>query len=193
MTTWQKGRRIVTRAREKAEGPLREFVGGLVAQDPPLVRIPGTAIYLNRAPETAPLAMRAIVEHNHVLAAHVIILTVETDNVPRLPDSERMTHDDLGYTQDGIVHVAARFGYMERPDVPRALALLSPEETEGPIDLDKASYFLSKLDLCLGDAPTMSPWRKRLFIATSHITADAAGHFSLPLGRTVVVGSRIEV
>ncbi|MGZ5363558.1 MAG: KUP/HAK/KT family potassium transporter, partial [Mycobacterium sp.] len=193
MTTWQKGRRIITRAREEAEGPLREFVGELVRRDPPLVRIPGTAIYLNRGRDTAPLAMRAIVEHNHVLAEHVIILTVETENVPRLPDSERITHDDLGYASDGIVHVAARFGYMERPNVPRALALLSPEETEGPVDLENASYFLSKLDLCLGDARTMAPWRKRLFIATSHITADAAGHFGLPLGRTVIVGSRVEV
>ena len=82
MTTWQKGRRIITRAREKAEGPLREFVDELVHRDPPLVRIPGTAIYLNRGRETAPLAMRAIVEHNHVLAEHVIILTVETEDVP---------------------------------------------------------------------------------------------------------------
>ncbi|MGZ5394006.1 MAG: potassium transporter Kup [Mycobacterium sp.] len=193
MTTWQKGRRIITRAREEAEGPLREFVGEPVRRDPPLVRIPGTAIYLNRGRDTAPLAMRAIVEHNHVLAEHVIILTVETENVPRLPDSERITHDDLGYASDGIVHVAAHFGYMERPNVPRALALLSPEETEGPVDLENASYFLSKLDLCLGDARTMAPWRKRLFIATSHITADAAGHFGLPLGRTVIVGSRVEV
>ena len=193
MTTWQKGRRIVTRAREKAEGPLREFVDELVHLDPPLVRIPGTAVFLNRGRDTAPLAMRAIVEHNHVLAEHVIILTVETENVPRLPDSERMSHDDLGYASDGIVHVEARYGYMERPNVPKALEMLSPEDTEGPVDLANASYFLSKLDLCLGDGGAMAPWRKRLFIATSHITADAAAHFGLPLGRTVVVGSRIEV
>ena len=193
MTTWQKGRRIITRARERAEGPLGSFVDELVHLDPPLVRIPGTAVFLNRGRDTAPLAMRAIVEHNHVLAEHVVILTIETDDVPRLPDSERMSHDDLGYASDGIVHVEARYGYMERPNVPHALAMLDPEDTEGPIDLENASYFLSKLDLCLGDAPTMAPWRKRLFIATSHITADAAAHFGLPLGRTVVVGSRIEV
>ncbi|AEV72284.1 K+ transporter [Mycolicibacterium rhodesiae NBB3] len=193
MTTWQKGRRIITRAREKAEGPLREFVDELVHLDPPLVRIPGTAVFLNRGRDTAPLAMRAIVEHNHVLAEHVIILTVETENVPRLPDSERMSHDDLGYASDGIVHVEARYGYMERPNVPHALAMLDPADTEGPIDLENASYFLSKLDLCRGDAPTMAPWRKRLFIATAHITADAAAHFGLPLDRTVIVGSRIQV
>ena len=150
MTTWQRGRRIITRAREKAEGPLRDFVDELVHRDPPLVRIPGTAVFLNRGRDTAPLAMRANVEHNHVLAEHVIIMSVETETVPRVPDAERMTHDDLGFARDGIVHVAARFGYMERPNVPRALSLLDPEDTEGPIDLANASYFLSKLDICAG-------------------------------------------
>ena len=193
MTTWERGRKIVTKARAEAEGPLPEFVDGLVHRDPPLIRIPGTAVFLNRGKETAPLAMRANVEHNHVLAEHVVIMSVETEPVPRVPDTERVTHDDLGYARDGIIHVEARFGYMERPDVPRALALLDPADTEGPIDLAKASYFLSKLELCAGDAPTMAPWRKRLFIATAHITADAAAHFRLPLNRTVIVGSRIEV
>jgi KUP system potassium uptake protein len=193
MTTWQRGRGIVTHARQQAEGPLREFVDDLVHGDPPVVRIPGTAVFLNRGIQTAPLAMRANVEHNHVLAEHVIIMSIETEPVPRVPDAERMTHDDLGYAKDGIIHVQARFGYMERPHVPRALSLLDPDQTEGPIDLDTASYFLSKLELAAGDEPTMAPWRKRLFIATSHITADAAAHFGLPLTRTVLIGSRIEI
>ena len=72
MTTWEKGRGIVTRAREKAEGPLREFVDGLRDRKPRLVRMPGTAVFLNRGVETAPLAMRANVDHNHVLAKHVV-------------------------------------------------------------------------------------------------------------------------
>jgi KUP system potassium uptake protein len=82
---------------------------------------------------------------------------------------------------------------MEKPDVPAALRLLDPADTEGPVSLDEASYFLSKLELIPGDAPTMAPWRKRLFIATSYITADAAGYFALPLERTVIIGSRLEV
>jgi KUP system potassium uptake protein len=64
---------------------------------------------------------------------------------------------------------------------------------EAPLSVDDATYFLSKLELTPGDAPTMAPWRKRLFIATSYITSDAAGHFGLPLDRTVIIGSRIEV
>jgi len=193
MTTWQKGREIVTRAREKAEGPLREFVDGLRDCEPPLVRMAGTAVFLNRGAETAPLAMRANVEHNRVLHRHVVVMSIDTVPVPRLSDDERITIDELGYKRDGIIHVSACYGYMERPNIPAALRLLDPAHTEGHIDVDAASYFLSKLELTAGDEPTMSPWRKRLFIATSYITADAAAYFNLPLDRTVIIGSRIEV
>ena len=192
MTTWEKGRGIVTRAREKAEGPLREFVDGLRDCKPPLMRMAGTAVFLNRGKETAPLAMRANVEHNRVLHRHVIVMSIETVPVPRLADDERITIDELGYKQDGIIHVRACYGYMERPNIPAALRLLDPAHTEGHIDVDTASYFLSKLELTAGDEPTMAPWRKRLFIATSYITADAAGYFKLPLDQTVSIGSRIE-
>ncbi len=193
MTTWEKGRGIVTRAREKAEGPLREFVDGLRDCKPPLVRMAGTAVFLNRGKETAPLAMRANVEHNRVLHRHVIIMSIETVPVPRLTDEERITIDELGYKRDGIIHVRACYGYMERPNIPAALGLLDPAHTEGHIDVDTASYFLSKLELIAGDEPTMPEWRKRLFIATSYITSDAAAYFNLPLDRTVSIGSRIEV
>jgi KUP system potassium uptake protein len=193
MTTWEKGREIVTRAREKAEGPLREFVDGLRDCKPPLVRVAGTAVFLNRGKETAPLAMRANVEHNRVLHRHVIVMSIDTVPVPRLSDDERITIDELGYKRDGIIHVRACYGYMEKPNIPAALRLLDPAHTEGHIDVDTASYFLSKLELTAGDKPTMPEWRKRLFIATSYITADAAGYFSLPLDRTLIIGSRIEV
>ena len=193
MTTWQRGREIVTAAREKAEGPLREFIQEVTQKDPPLARIPGTAVFLNRGTQTAPLALRANVEHNRVLHEHVVIMSLEVVPVPRIPDDERTQIDDLGYAKDGIVHVNARFGYMEMPDVPHTLGLLDPKDTEGQIAIDEASYFLSKLELVKGAAPTMANWRKRLFIATSYITADAAGFFCLPLDRTVVMGSRIEV
>ncbi len=193
MTTWQRGREIVTRAREQAEGPLRAFVDGLAGRQPPLARVPGTAIFLNRGKETAPLAMRANVEHNGVLHEHVVVMAIKTLPVPRVPDSERTDVDALGYARDGIFHVTAQFGYMETPNVPDTLRLLDPAQTEGPISIDDASYFLSKLELTKGAAPTMASWRKRLFIATSYTTADAAEYFGLPLERTVIMGSRIEV
>jgi KUP system potassium uptake protein len=193
MTTWQRGRRIVASAREQMEGPLRTFVSGLRDRTPPLTRVPGTAIFLNRGAETAPLSMTANVAHNHVLHEHVVIMSLVTEPVPRVPESERISVDDLDHAEDGIFRVIARFGYMERPNVPAALLLLDSAQTEGAIGLSEASYFLSNVELIAGRAPTMAPWRKRLFIATSHITGDAAGYFGLPLDRTVIIGSRIEL
>lgn len=193
MTTWQRGREIVTRTREEAEGPLREFVDGLATHNQPVTRVAGTAIFLNRGKHSAPLARRANVEHNHVLHEHVVVLAIVTMPVPRVPESDRNEVDALGYAKDGIIHVTAQFGYMETPKVRDALSLLDPSETEGQIDLDEASYFLSKLELVKGSAPTMAAWRKRLFIATSYATADAAEYFGLPPESTVIMGSRIEV
>ncbi|MFC1413297.1 potassium transporter Kup [Streptacidiphilus sp. N1-12] len=193
MTTWRRGRKIVTAERERTEGPLRGFVDQLHFREVPAARVPGTAVFLNRGSLTTPLAMRANVEHNHVRHEQVVILSIETETVPRVPDDQRTTVDNLGYAEDGIIHVTARFGYMETPDVPAALALLDPADTEGQLRLDQASYFLSTIELRCGEAPTMARWRKRLFIATSHITADAAEYFGLPRGRTVIMGSQIEV
>ncbi|WP_329243157.1 potassium transporter Kup [Streptomyces sp. NBC_01478] len=193
MTTWQRGRELVTAERADHEGSLREFVDELRSGERPVLQVPGTAVFLNRGKQTAPLAMRANVEHNHVRHEQVVILSIETEPVPRVPADRRIVVDGLGYADDGMVHVTARFGYMETPDVPGTLAMLDPADTEGPLLLDQASYFLSTIELRRGPAPTMAPWRKRLFIATSHITADAAEHFGLPRDRTIIMGWHIEV
>ncbi|WP_405969770.1 potassium transporter Kup [Streptomyces sp. NBC_00988] len=193
MTTWQRGREVVTAERAEHEGSLREFVDRLRGGERPVLQVPGTAVFLNRSKQTAPLAMRANVELNHVRHEQVVILSIETEPVPRVPADRRIVVDGLGYADDGIIHVTARFGYMETPDVPATLAMLDPADTEGPLLLDQASYFLSTIELRRGPAPTMAPWRKRLFIATSHITADAAEHFGLPRDRTIIMGWHIEV
>ncbi len=193
MITWQRGRDVVTAERQRLEGSLREFVEFIRTGSPATTRIPGTAIFLNRGKESAPLAMRANVEHNHVLQEHVVIVSIETQPVPRVPASERISVDDLGYSDDGITHVIARFGYMDAPDVPAALRTLDPALTEGVLDLDNASYFLSKIELRRGEGRALADWRKRLFIATSHITADAAEHFGLPRDRTVIMGSHVDI
>jgi KUP system potassium uptake protein len=193
LTTWQRGRGLVTDQREREEGSLRAFVDRLHELDPPLQRVPGTAVFLNRGKETAPLAMRANVQHNHVLHEHVVIISIQTLPVPRVPVAERLVIDELGYTDDGILHVSARFGYMDEPNVPGVLRLLETADIEVPIEVDEASYFLSTIELRRGDAPTMARWRKRLFIATSRITADAAEYFGLPRDRTVIMGSHVDV
>ncbi|GAA0564830.1 potassium transporter Kup [Paractinoplanes ferrugineus] len=193
MTTWQKGRSIVTAERRRREGSLPDFIDQLRTGADRIARVSGTAVFLNRGMETAPLAMRANVEHNRVRHDHILIISIETQVVPRVPDADRVELDDLGYADDGITFVRIRFGYADNQDVPAALRRLDPATTEGHIDVDNASYFLSKISLRRGDAPTMALWRKRLFIATSHVTADAAEHFGLPRDHTVIMGSHIEV
>ncbi|MFJ9779175.1 potassium transporter Kup [Amycolatopsis sp. NPDC101161] len=193
MITWQRGRKIVTAERERREGSLREFIDELSDREMPVQQVPGTAVFLNRGGQTAPLALRANAEHNHVRHEQVVIMSLETEPVPRVPAGQRVTVEDLGHRDDGIIFVTARYGYMETPDVPGALAQLDPAETEGRLNVAEASYFLSKIELQRGPEPTMAAWRKRLFIATSYITADAAEYFSLPRDRTVIMGSHIDV
>jgi KUP system potassium uptake protein len=194
LTTWQKGRHLVTRQRELDEGPLREFIQQLHDRRPPLYRVPGTAIFLNRGKATTPLAMRANVEHNEVLHNHVIILAIETLPVPHVADGGRLEADDLGYKDDRIYHITARFGYMDTPSVPSLLPLIREAGPEGPLGNGAISYFLSTIELHPGgNTPGMNRWRKRLFIATARLTADAAEYFQLPRERTVIMGSRIEL
>ena len=192
-TTWQRGRELVTLERVREEGPLPEFIAQLHAMKPPLHRVPGTAIFLNRGKATAPLALRANVEHNEILHKEVLILSIETMPAPHIPDAERLQIDDLGYKDDRIIHVTARFGYMDQTNIPGLLPLIRDAAIESPLDEDRLSYFVSRIELVQGHAPGMSRWRKRLFIATSRITADAAEYFRLPRERTVIMGSRIEL
>src|SRR5271167_152009 len=188
MTTWQRGQQIVTQEREKAEGSLREFIHQLADRHHRVMRVPGTAIVFNRRKQTAPLAMRANFEFNHVVHGHVVIMSIDTMTVPRVADSERIEVDELGSADDGITHITAHFGYMETPDVLGALQLLDPAQIQDPIAIDDAFYVLSTIELTMGESRTMAPWRKRLFIATSYLAADGVEYFHLPRDRTVMVG-----
>jgi KUP system potassium uptake protein len=193
LVTWQKGRALVTRQRRQDEGPLRAFVDELHTRKLP--RVPGTAIFLNRGKETAPLALRSNVEHNQVLHDHVVILSIETKPVPHVPRSERIVVDDLGWTDDQLVHVTARFGYLDIQNVPGLLPLIHQFPSVRSMDETCVSYFLSTIELHLspGGRIDFPRWRKHLFIATSRLTADAAEYFQLPRERTVIMGSRIEI
>jgi KUP system potassium uptake protein len=114
--------------------------------------------------------------------------------VPHVPDQERITDiDDLGYADDQIVYVTAKFGYMDTPNVPALLPLID-HAVKGHVVEGEVSYFLSKMDLHLGNGRGgLSRWRKRLFLATSRLTADAAEYFQLPRDSTVIMGARIDI
>jgi len=193
MTTWRKGREMVTELRQRDEGPLQSFIDQLHGMRPPIERVPGTAVFLNRGKATAPLALRANVEHNHVLHEYVLILSIVTRPVPHILAAERLTVDPLGHRDDRVTHVTARYGYMDQIDVPALLPLIRKADVESPLQESDISYFLSTIALRPGTTPGMSRWRKRLFLATAEITADAADYFRLPRESTVIMGSRIEL
>jgi KUP system potassium uptake protein len=192
LDTWQRGRVVVTQRRTKLEGPLRDFVREIHALDPPIYRPPGCAVFLSANRETTPLALRANVEHNRALHAQVVIVSVQMRNVPHLREEDRVTVDDLGYRNDGITHVTACFGFQDRVDVPAQLHRVR-DQLEGDVDLDHASYFLSKMTIVPTRHSPMRGWRAKLFLALARNAANPVEYFGLPDERTVVMGSHIEL
>jgi KUP system potassium uptake protein len=193
LSTWRRGLEKVRAARVEAEGPLRSFVEELRRMEPPVVRVPGTAVYLNARRETTPLAMRSGVEHTHALHETVVIISIETTKAPHVPESERLTVDKLGIEDDGITHLTGRLGFLDAPDVPRLLALAAQLDLETEVDVDGAVYFLSEIVVVPTAAPGMARWRKRLFVTMSRNAASPIEYFRLPRERTVLLGSTIEL
>jgi KUP system potassium uptake protein len=193
LITWQRGRTIVTANRYKVEGPLRAFIDEIHALDPPVHRVEGTAVFLNANLDTTPLALRANVRHNHALHHTTVIVSIETLRVPHVAPEDRVTIDDLGYANDGITHVTARFGFQDEPNVPETLRLAADVGVEGFVDIADASYFLSKISIRRTHAPGLRQWRKRLFIAISRNSASPVEYFGLPPDRTVTLGSAIDI
>ena len=134
LSTWRRGSKKVRAARVEEEGSLRAFVEELRTMDPPVVRVPGTAVYLNARRETTPLALRAGVEHSFAIREAVVIISIETTKAPYVAESERLVVDNLGYEDDGISHLTARFGFQDTLDVPRLLALAEETGLEGELD-----------------------------------------------------------
>jgi KUP system potassium uptake protein len=192
LTTWQRGREIITRKRTELEGPLRDFVEEIRDPEKPISRAPRTGIFLDANPQTTPLALRANVEHNCVLHESVVIVTVVTLNVPHVDEQERVTVDDLGYRDDGITHLTANFGFQDDLDVPRTLRLAA-KRLEREVDFDAVSYFLSRITIIAGDEPGMARWRKKLFTAIARNAASPVPYFHLPDERTIVMAAHIEL
>jgi len=193
LTTWQRGREIVSRRRAEAEGELDDFVEEIHAMDPPVHRAPGTAVCLTAGRETTPLALRENVDHNHVLHESVVIVSVETRRVPHVDESERATVDDLGYGDDGLLHVSLAYGFQDDHDIPAALRMLPDDALECPLDIDGATYFLSQMTIVMGDDPGLARWRKRIFLALSRASTSPVEFFHLPGDGIVTIGAHIEL
>ena len=193
LTTWQRGREIMTARRTEAEGLLSDFVEEVRAMDPPVVRVPGTAVCLRPGKDTTPLALRENVDHNHVLHETVVVVTVETARVPHVPRSRRVEVDELGYEDDGILHLTLHFGFQDEHDVPRALRQAAAHDLETDIDVDGAVYFISHMTIVRGEDRELPRWRKKLFLALARTSASPVELFHLPEERIVTMGCHIEL
>jgi len=193
LMTWQRGRIIVTRNRTREEGVLTEFLDHLHNLNPPLYRVPGTAVFLNASTDTTPLALRTNVEHNHVLQEHVIILNITVGNIPHVPTEDRLTVSDEHYASDGIRHLHAAFGFSDEPNVPATLTLAVAQGMLNPEELEDVTYFLSRIVIVRSAEHTMPAWQKRLFLAIAHNTAHPVDYFGLPAAKSISMGAEIGV
>jgi KUP system potassium uptake protein len=162
--------------------------------DPPIHRVPRVAVYLSPGKQTTPLALRADVEHHRVLHEKVLIVSIDSVSVPHVEPSDRFVVETLGSGLFKIVHVRVRTGYHDATDVPAALALARKRGLlERNLDLEHASYFVSRITITPTDAPGMATWRKKLFVAMARNAASPIEAFGLPSDRTVMMGSQVAV
>ena len=192
MMTWRKGRDIVTESRTRVEGPLGEFLEGLCEAKPPIIRLPGTAIYLSPGKETTPLALRTLVEHNHAMHEKIVIVSMTPVSIPRVDRADRFTSERLGKGLFKVTHLTIRVGYRDDWNVPDALAMARKLGfLERNLDLEHASYFVSKMTIVPTDAPGMARWRKKMFVALARNAATPIEHFDLPRSRTAMTNSEV--
>jgi KUP system potassium uptake protein len=194
MMTWRRGRDIVTENRTRLEGPLDEFLERLCTAQPPIIRLPGTAIYLSPGKATTPLALRTLVEHNHAMHERIVIVSVTPVSIPRVDRADRFTSEPLGTGLFKIVHLTVHVGYRNAWNVPEALALARKEGfLARNLDLEHASYFVSKMTIVPTGAPGMARWRKKLFVALARNAATPVEHFDLPRPRTAMTSSEVAI
>ncbi|HEY3545323.1 MAG TPA: potassium transporter Kup [Propionicimonas sp.] len=191
MTTWRKGAGTLTEQRTRLEGPLDEFVA--MVREKGIERVPGFAVFPHPNKTTTPLALRSHVTFNRVLHEHVAIVQIVNENVPHIHHVDRVVVDDLGYGDDGIVHVCVRVGFNDSQDIPKGLALAIGKSAELDVDIEDAHYFLSVLTVHATGAPRMTRWRERLFVWMAHNAANRTEVFHLPPERTVVMGVNLDL
>ena len=194
MINWRRGQTVVTGNRMAQEGSLDEFLDALPDSDPPLVRVPGVAVFLNPSKDTTPLALRAEVEHTHTLHEKVVIVSVDTVSIPNVAPFDRFVVRQLGRGLFKVFHLTIRNGYHDKLDVPAMLKLARKQGLlERSLDLEHASYFVSRIALTATDAPVLRAARKKLFIMMARNAASPIEHFGLPRDRTVIMGAQVAV
>jgi KUP system potassium uptake protein len=186
MYTWRRGSRLLVQKTRKQEIPLDFLVANLEKKPP--IRVPGTAVFLTSDPGFAPTALMHSLKHYKVLHEKNVILTIETADTPRVDLADRVRIEPLGQTFSRVV---LRFGFMESPNVPKALAIA--RKLGWQFDIMSTSFFLSRRLLKPASHSGMPLWQDHLFIGLARFANDATDYFQIPTGRVVEVGTQVTV
>ena len=186
MYTWRRGSRILSEKTRRLELPLADLIR--ILEKKPPIRVPGTAIFLTSDPLSAPTALLHSLKHYKVLHERNAILTIESSPLPRVDPADRV---HLEAISDTFSRIVLRFGFMETPNVPQALAIA--RKLGWNFDIMSTTFFLSRRTLRPAEASNMPHWQDRLFIALGRTANDATDYFQIPTGRVVEVGTQVKV
>ncbi|HYD64259.1 potassium transporter Kup [Azospirillum sp.] len=186
MTTWRKGRTVLSRRLYEDALPLEMFLDRIKPESP--MRVAGTAVFMTGNAEVVPHVLLHNIKHNKVLHERVIILTVMTDDVPRVYEERAISVDKLG---KGFFRVVLHYGYMEQPHIPQALERCRKYGLH--IDMMETSFFLGRETLIPSRRTGLPTWREPLFIALSKTALSATEFFCIPPGRVVELGTQVEI
>jgi len=186
MMTWRRGSRLLFEKSRKLEFPLLDLVAMLEKRPPQ--RVPGTAVFLTSDPTSAPTALMHSLKHYKVLHEKNVILTIQIASSPRVDLAERVRLEEISAT---FSKVTLRFGFMESPNVPKALAIA--RKLGWQFDIMSTSFFLSRRALKPAANSDMPRWQDHLFIALSRTANDATDYFQIPTGRAVEVGTQVAI
>jgi KUP system potassium uptake protein len=184
--TWRRGAAILTAKTRRTEVPLKDLIKSLAKRPPHVVK--GTAVFLTSDPDFTPTALLHNLKHNKVLHEHNVILTIETAQTPRVDPSERVRMETIS---DKFATVRLRFGFMESPNVPKALVIA--RKLGWQFDIMATSFFVSRRSLKPSAQSGMPQWQDHLFIALSRSANDATDYFQIPTGRVVEVGTQVTI
>ena len=187
MTTWKTGRAILAQRLAASSLPWRFFLADV--QEGPPHRVPGTAVFMYGNPEGTPPALLRSMEHFGVLHAQVVLLSVETEEVPYIADEARTVGEKL---EEGFYRIGIRYGFMEDPDIPEALAAVQLDDLD--LDPGRTTFFLGRETLIASRHTVgMSTWREMLFGFMTRNARSATSFFRLPPDRVVELGAQIEI
>lgn len=186
MSTWRRGRQVLVTERERDALPLETFIATLRPDRPS--RVPGTAVFMTGNIGVVPNALLHNLKHNKVLHDRIILMTVQTEDIPHVGDDQRL---EIRHLDQNIHTIALHYGFMDQPNIPRALAQCRAMQFH--FNLLETSFFVGREKIVAGERTRFWRWRKQLFIFMSNTMLDATEFFRIPTNRVIELGGQIDI